>query len=85
MNEQFKQGQVRLAEVANRYASQHGLQPETVEWVDQGYEWWLRLSTSQHTVRVVFSRDEIEAFSDGSDDSRETKIKIRNAFASLAM
>lgn len=85
-NEPSDKGKQLLQEVALRYASQHGLQPDTVEWVDQGYEWLLRISTNEHTVRVGFSKDEIEFFAAGSpEENRGTKMKIRNAFASLSM
>ncbi|SHJ45157.1 hypothetical protein SAMN02745165_02420 [Malonomonas rubra DSM 5091] len=80
-----EKGKQMLEEVALRYAEGHGLRP-TVEWVDQGYEWLLRLNTDEHTVRVGFSIDEIEFFVDGSaEENRDTKMKIRNAFASLSM
>lgn len=75
-----------LKEVALRYASQHGLRPDMVEWVCQGGdEWWLKVSTEQHSVKVVFSLDEIEDFADGGAGSAGSKAKIRNAFAHLAM
>ncbi len=83
--EQISKGQEMLKEVALRYASQHGLRPDKVEWVNQGYEWWIRVITAEHTVRVVFSLDEIEFFAEGGPDNKETKIKIRNAFASLSI
>lgn len=83
--EQAEKGREMLQDVALRYATQHGLRPDTVEWVNQGYEWWLRISTAEHTVRVVFSLDEIEAFAEGGPENKGSKVKIRNAFASLAM
>lgn len=83
--EQLQQGKVLLEEVARRYAAGHGLQPDTVEWVNQGYEWLLRVEDAAHTVRVGFSPDEIEMFSEELPENRETKMKIRNAFASLSM
>ena len=79
-------GMELLKEVALRYASQHGLRPDRVEWIEQGGdEWWLKVATEQHSVRVVFSRDEIEDFAEGGPGTSMTKGKIRNAFASLAM
>lgn len=79
-------GKKMLEEVALRYASQHGLRPDKIEWVDQGYEWQMRVITDEHTVRVSFSLDEIEFFAAGSpEENRGTKVKIRNAFASLSM
>jgi hypothetical protein len=79
-------GKILLQEVALRYASQHGLRPDKVEWVDQGYEWMLRVCTEEHTVRVGFSTDEIEFFTAGSSaENKDTKVKIRNTFASLSM
>lgn len=81
-----EKGKQLLEEVALRYASDHGLRPEALEWVDQGYEWLLRISTADHTVRVGFSPDEIEFFVAGTvEENRDTKQKIRNAFASLSM
>ena len=85
MSDLITKGKQQLAEVALRYASDHGLQPEKVEWVDQGFEWMLRINTAEHTVRVSFSADEIEFFPDGTpQENKDTKIKIRNAFASLS-
>lgn len=83
--EQLSQGQAMLAEVALSYAGDHGLRPEVVEWVNNGYEWQLKVSDAEHTVRVVFSPDEIEMFTEDLPENRETKLKIRNAFASLSM
>jgi hypothetical protein len=75
-----------LQDVALRYASQHGLRPDSIEWVEQGGdEWWLKVSTEQHSVKVVFSLDEIEEFAGGGPGTASSKAKIRNAFASLAM
>ncbi len=78
-------GQEMLKEVALRYASQHGLRPDKVEWVNQSDEWWLKVNDADHSVRVVFSSDEIEDFAEGGLGSKYSKGKIRNAFASLAM
>lgn len=83
--DQGSKGKILLEEVALRYATQHGLRPDKVEWVNQGYEWWLKISTADHTVRVVFSMDEIEEFAGGGPETKGTKVKIRNAFASLSM
>ena len=45
---------------AAAYATQHGLRPETIEWAEMGGdEWWLKVVTEQHSVKVVFSLDEI--------------------------
>jgi hypothetical protein len=82
---QLLKGKERLQEVALRYAGQHGLRPDRVEWLEQGDEWWLRVVTEQHTVKVVFSADEIEDFAEGGAGMASSKGKIRNAFASLAM
>lgn len=84
-NEQFNKGRAMLEESARYYASQHGLRPDTVEWTNQGYEWLLRVIDAQHTVRLVFSPDEIEFFAEDLPENRETKLKIRNAFAGLSM
>ncbi len=79
-------GKEMLQEVALRYASQHGLRPEKVEWENPyGEEWWLRLSDEQHAVKVVFSMDEIVDFAEGGPGAKSSKVKIRNAFAGLAM
>jgi hypothetical protein len=84
--EQAKKGKEMLQEVALRYASQHGLRPEKVEWACLGGdEWWLKVVTEQHSVKVVFSLDEIEDFAAEGPGSKGSKVKIRNAFASLAM
>ena len=79
------QGKQMLEAVARRYAGQHGLTPDKVEWVNHGYEWLLKVIDAQHTVRVVFSPDEIEFFVEDGAENRATKMKIRNAFASLSM
>ena len=83
--EQLNKGKAILEAVARRYAGDHGQRPDTVEWDNQGYEWLLRVIDSEHTVRVVFSPDEIEMFAEDLPENRETKMKIRNAFASLSM
>jgi hypothetical protein len=86
IEEQRSKGKEMLKEVALRYASQHGLRPDKVEWVEQGGdEWWLKVSTEQHSVKVVFSLDEIEEFAGGGPETVSSKVKIRNAFASLTM
>ena len=77
-------GKLLLENVALGYARDHGLAPD-VEWEDHGYEWLLRLVDAHHTVRVVFSPDEIAFFAEAGDVDRESKMKIRNAFASLSM
>jgi hypothetical protein len=82
---QLNQGKTMLEEVARRYAAGHGQRPDTVEWVNQGYEWLLRVNDAEHTVRVVFSPDEIAMFAEDLPENRETRMKIRNAFASLSM
>jgi hypothetical protein len=83
---QCSKGREMLMEVALRYASQHGLRPDRIEWVEQGGgAWWLKVSTEQHSVKVVFSLDEIEEFAGGGPETVSSKVKIRNAFASLAM
>jgi hypothetical protein len=78
-------GKELLQEVALRYATQHGLRPDTIEWVNQGYEWWLKIITADHTVRVAFSPDEIEEYAACGHVDKEAKVKIRNSFASLSM
>jgi len=84
METQLEKGKQMLEEVALRYAGDHGLQPQ-IDWTDYGYEWTLTATDTQHTVRVVFSPDEIEMFAEDLPENRETKMKIRNAFASLSM
>ena len=84
-DEQLGKGQDRLKEVALRYASQHGLRPDRIEWVQMYDEWWLKVFTEEHSVKAVFSRDEIEDFAAEGPGSKGSKVKIRNAFASLAM
>lgn len=85
MENQGEKGKEMLQEVALRYASQHGLRPESVEWVNMGYEWWLKVSDTDHSVKVVFSIDEIEDFAIEGEGTNSSKVKIRNAFASLEM
>ena len=83
--EEQARGKELLAEVALRYATQHGLRPDSTEWDDLGYECWLKVITAKHTVRVVFSPDEIELYGAEGAVDKEAKLKIRNAFASLSM
>ena len=78
-------GKELLQEVALRYASQHGLRPDRVAWDDLGYESCMKVITAEHTVRVVFSPDEIEVYAAAGAVDKEAKLKIRNAFASLSM
>jgi hypothetical protein len=78
-------GQNQLKEVARQIAAQHGLRPDTLEWIEQYDGWWLTVSDAQHTVRVVFSLDEIEDFAAAGDGAKGSKRKIRDAFASMAM
>ncbi|WP_303720171.1 hypothetical protein [Malonomonas rubra] len=86
MSELITKGKKQLEEVALSYATDHGLRPDKIEWIDQGFEWMLRISTAEHTIRVGFSADEIEFFPNGTaEENKGTKIKIRNAFASLSM
>ena len=82
--ELLEKGKAMLAAVALRYAGDHGLHPE-VAWEHHGFEWLLRLSDASHTVRLVFSPDEIALFAEADPANRETKLKIRNAFAGLSM
>jgi len=84
METPLEKGREMLEEVALRYAGDHGLRPQ-IEWQDHGYEWTLKATDEHHTVRVVFSPDEIEMFAEDLPENRETKMKIRNAFASLSM
>lgn len=78
-------GQDQLKEAARYFAAQHGLRPEAIEWIEQYDGWWLTVTTPEHTVRVVFSLDEIEDFAAEGDGSNGSKRKIRDAFASLSM
>jgi hypothetical protein len=78
-------GQTLLKDVALFYATQHGMRPDTIEWTEQYDQWWLKVTTADHSVKVVFSRDEIEDFAADGDGSKSSKVKIRNAFAGLAM
>ncbi|MCM2265370.1 MAG: hypothetical protein NDI73_09285, partial [Desulfuromonadales bacterium] len=63
-------GQDQLKEVARHFATQHGLRPESIEWVEQYDGWWLTVIDAQHTVRVVFSLDEIEDFAAEGEGSK---------------
>lgn len=86
MEEQCDRGKQLLEEVARRYAAQHGLRPQKFEWrLLGGDEWWLKVETGEHSVKIVFSRDEIEDFAGDGPGTRGSKVKIRNVFASLAM
>ncbi len=78
-------GQQMLQEVALRYASQHGLRPDSIEWEDQGDQFLLKVNDADHSVKVPFSKDEIEDFAEEGEGGKHSKGKIRNAFASLAM
>lgn len=84
MSEMLNKGKAMLEEVALRYAAGHGLHPK-IEWEDQGYQWLLKAIDADHTVRLVFSPDEIEFYAEDLPENRETKKKISNAFASLSM
>jgi len=84
MSEMIDKGKLMLEEVALGYARDHGLHP-SAEWVNQGGDWMLRLADAQHTVRLLFSPDEIVFFAELEGDDRATKMKIRNAFAGLSM
>jgi len=83
-SKQLIQGKAMLEEVALGYARDHGLNLD-VEWVDIGFEIMLRLSDETHTVRMMFSADEIAFFAEDDPANRDTKMKIRNAFAGLSM
>ncbi len=84
--DQHGKGMEMLKEVALRYATQHGLKPDRIEWAQSGADdWWLKVSTEQHSVKVVFSSDEIVDFAEGGSGSAGSKVKIRNAFAHLSM
>jgi hypothetical protein len=86
IEDQRRIGKELLKDVALRYASQHGLRPDKIEWVEAGGdEWWLKVMTAQHSVKVVFSIEEIEDFPGGGADTASSKAKIRNAFAGLSM
>lgn len=78
-------GQDQLKEVARHFAAQHGLRPEAIDWVEQYDGWWLTVTDARHTVRVVFSLDEIEDFAAEGDGAQGSQRKIRDAFASLTM
>jgi hypothetical protein len=84
-DEQLNKGKAMLEEIAQRYAGDHGLRPDRVEWESQGYEWLLRVIDAAHTVRLVFSADEIEMFAEDLPENSETKSRIRRAFSGLHM
>ena len=83
--ELLNKGKEMLEEVARRYAGDHGLRPDSLKWDDQGYQWMLKVIDAEHTIRLIFSPDEIEFFAEAPAENRETRMKIRNAFASLSM
>ncbi len=85
VSSQLQAGQTLLGEVALRYATQHGLRPDSIVWDQQFDGWWLRVTTADHSLKVVFSPDEIEDFAAEGAGSKGSKVKIRNAFAHLTM
>jgi hypothetical protein len=74
-----------LAEVAMRYARQHGMNSATVSWEETTEDQHLLLvETGTQTVVIPFSIDEIEDFPGGTGTDT-TKRKIRDKFAGLSM
>ncbi len=78
-------GMRMLAEVATRYARQHGLELQEVSWEPVTEEQFLLVvKTWSQSVTIPFSADEIEDFPTGSETSY-SKRKIRDKFAGLSM
>lgn len=77
--------QDRLKDVARSFASQHGLRPDSIAWVEQYDSWWLTVTTPEHSVKMVFSLDELEECAEEGPGTKGAKLKIRNAFANLTM
>lgn len=80
-----RQGMQMLADLAARYAGQHGLQPRQIAWeavTDDQLS--LVVETESQSVAITFSVDEVEDFPGGAG-TEFSKKKIRDKFASLSM
>jgi hypothetical protein len=78
-------GQDRLKEVARYFAAQHGLRPDSIEWIEPFDGWRLTVTAPEHSVTMLFSLDEMEDFATDGDGAKGSKRKIRDAFAGLTM
>ncbi len=85
MEQQRRRGMQMLAEVAQKYAHQHGLEPKNVSWEQVTDEQlFLVVETESQSVSIAFSVDEVEDFPDGAGTTYSKK-KIRDKFAGLSM
>ena len=50
--EQFEEGKKQIAEVATRYAGQHGLTPREIRWDERGFDLMLIFETDSHQVDI---------------------------------
>lgn len=82
--EQFEEGKKQIAEVARRYAGQHGLTPREIRWEERGFDFMLVFETDNHQVDIPFSGDEIAYYPEGAGNDM-TKRKIRDKFAGLSL
>ncbi|MFA5516045.1 MAG: hypothetical protein WDA20_07120 [Desulfuromonadales bacterium] len=82
--EKFAEGKKQIAEVATRYAGQHGLQPRKIRWDERGFDLMLIFETDRHQVDIPFSVDEVAYYPEGVGND-VTKRKIRDKFAGLSI
>jgi len=82
--EQFEEGKKQIAEVATRYAGQHGLTPREIRWEERGLDLMLVFETDSHQVDIPFSVDEVVYYPEDADKAA-TKNKIRDKFAGLSI
>jgi hypothetical protein len=82
---QRSEGMRMLADLAAKYAHQHGLEPRKISWdLVTDDELLLVVETESQSVTIPFSVDEIEDFPGGAETGYSRK-KIRDKFASLSM
>jgi hypothetical protein len=82
--ERCEGGKRLIAEVATRYAGQHGLTPREVRWEERGFDLMLVFETDSHQVDIPFSADEVAYYPEGIGND-VTKRKIRDKFAGLSI
>jgi hypothetical protein len=82
--EQFEEGKKQIAEVATRYAGQHGLTPREIRWEERGFDVSMIFETDNHQVDIPFSVDEVAFYPEGVGND-VTKRKIRDKFAGLSI
>ncbi|MBE0597972.1 MAG: hypothetical protein IH614_11950 [Desulfuromonadales bacterium] len=80
-----ERGMQMLAEVAARYAGQHGLAPTRIGWEAVTEDQLsLVVETDHQSITIPFSVDEVEDFPEGTATAYSKK-KIRDKFAGLSM